>query len=169
MFQWFGGFVDRIFSVIGAFLFAQIPIFMQQYHQQLMARVAELSKIVRKMEDAAQLSGKTLDQYLSKFLENGDLDISRHGQLIHELVLRWQKLSHTATILKESSPFTRPLVYLSQLDIEIAQTTYQGYEFGIPLTIEGGLYALIGLSVGYCVYTCCQKLATFISRPIFGS
>lgn len=62
MFKWIGGLMDRACAVVGAVVFAQAPLFMQQYSQQLIGRTAELKLQVDGMKQAANLSGKTLEQ-----------------------------------------------------------------------------------------------------------
>jgi Protein of unknown function (DUF2937) len=157
--SWFGGFLDRVFSVGGAFIFSQIPFFIQQYQQNLSGRLDELTKHVQQMRDAAKLSGKTLHQYIVKFLQSGDADFSRQGQIIQEMVDRWKELTNSSLALNEASPLTRPWEFVSHFNLEIAQSTLKSYSFGLPLTIEGLCYALVGMGAGYALFKGLSKYA----------
>lgn len=152
MLSWVGGFFDRLFSVGGAFIFWQIPLFMQQYQQHLSGRLAELSKYIEQMRHVASLSEKTLDQYVLKFLQSDDVDFSRQGQIIHEMVNRFKDLSESYHALTHATPLTHPWVFLSHMNFDIAKATFATFEWGIPLTTEGLFYALVGMTIGYIIF-----------------
>lgn len=158
MLTWLAVFFDRLCSVAGAFIFSQIPLFMQQYQQHLAARLAELSKHVQGMRDAAKLSGKTLQQYILKFLQSGDADFSRQGQIIQEMADRWKELGESLKALSEASPLSHPWVFGTHIDFEIARSTLDNYSFGVPLTFEGLLYAIAGMGIGLLLFKVIRKL-----------
>ena len=114
MLNWVGGLFDRICAVIGAVLCGQAPLFMQQYAQQLVGREAELHAQVDAMRKAASLSGKTLQQFIAKFITNSDSDIVHQGQLMQKLVDRWQSFTDALSALQNSTVFERPFVFLAR-------------------------------------------------------
>lgn len=158
MLNWVGGLFDRICAVIGAVICAQAPLFMQQYAQQLIGREAELRRQVDAMRQAAGVSGKTLEQLIAKFGANPDSDIVLQGQLMQNLVDRWHSFTDALLAMQNSSVFERPFVFLANLNIDTFKSTLQNFAIGIPLTPEGGVYAVIGIVIGYSVFSTLRKL-----------
>ncbi len=152
MFKWINGLLDRIFAVAGALLFSQAPVFIQQYKQQLAGRVAELQSQVEKMRWVAHQSGKTLDMYIQKFVSQSDADFARQGELMQGMVMRHADLSTAHQALFESTVFSRPLVFARHFDFAIAKQTYSSFEFGFLFSIEGLVYSIIGVGIGYFAY-----------------
>lgn len=164
MLNWIGGLLDRIVAVISAVIFAQAPLFMQQYTQQLMGRVSELQMQVNAMRHAAGLSGKTLEQMANKFIENPDIDVVRQGEFMLGTLERWQHLSNGLTVMQESSIWSRPFSFLYNLNGDTFSSTLQQFKIGLPLSAEGGVYALIGVAVGYGVFAFIRGLGRKIYR-----
>ncbi len=146
------GVLDRICVVIGALLFAQIPLFMQSYTQRLAGHAEELSTQVEQLRQVAMLGNKTLEQYIGKFLQSNDPDFSHQGQWMQRLVDRWEYLSTAYTSLQEASPWSRPLEFFHYFDSQIAKPTFEQFEPGLPFTLEGGAYALVGVVVGFFLF-----------------
>lgn len=158
MLKWISGLLDRICAVAGALLFSQLPLFMQQYTQQLSGHVAELRLQVNAIQQAATHSSKTLEQFIQKFVESNDPDFVRQGDIMLAMVNRWYQFSDAYTALQESSVFTRPFNFLYHLNWDIAAGTWNIYTFGIPFNLEGLIFALIGIVVGYIIYYGIRKL-----------
>lgn len=152
MLQWFGGLLDRICAVVGALAVSQIPLFIQQYKHQLSGHVAELQIQVDAMRQAASHSGKTLEQFIKKFVDSQDGDFSLQGEIMQSMVSRWHSLSDAFFALKDASLFTKPVVFALHFNPAIAKETMDSFVPGIPLSLEGGVYALIGIGVGYFVF-----------------
>jgi hypothetical protein len=153
MIKWLSGLLDRAFAVIGAIVFAQAPLFMQEYTQQLIGRTAELRFQVNAMRHAASLSEKTLEQLTQKFMENSDPDVVLQGKVMFSIVERWQQLSEALTAMQESSIWGRPFAFIYHLNTDVFSSTFHQFKLGLPLNLEGGLYALVGLTTGYLFYT----------------
>lgn len=152
MLKWIGGLLDRVFAVVGAICFAQAPLFMQQYTQQLIGRESELSLQVNTMRQAASLSGKTLEQLMKKFIENPDIDVVRQGEVMLALVGRWHKFSDALSAMQESTLWSRPFAFLYHLNTDTFSSTFHHFKFGLPLNMEGGVYALFGIGAGYLIF-----------------
>lgn len=161
MAKWLSGLLDRCFAVIGAMVFAQAPLFMQEYTQQLASRADELSLQVTAMRQAARLSGKSLEQLIQKFLENNDLDVVRQGEVMYSLVGRWHQLNDTLTAMQQSSLWSRPFVFLYHLNTDIFSSTLNHFKLGLPLNIEGGIYALLGMVFGYLIFISLKKILQY--------
>lgn len=152
MLKWLGGLLDRSFAVAGAVVFAQAPLFMQQYTQQMIGRVAELNLQMDAMRKSAGLSGKTIEQLSQKFVENSDPDIMRQGEIMLATVGRWHTITDGLAAMQESSIWSRPSVFLYHLNSEAFFSTLHEFRMGLPLTMEGGAYALLGVMAGYFVF-----------------
>jgi hypothetical protein len=154
--------LDRIFAAAGALLLAQMPMFMVQYSQQLAGRSGELGLQLDAIRRIASDSGKSLPQYIDKFVAAGDPDFTRQGELIHQMATRYQFLLDSETQLSEASPFAKPFIFMQQLDWEVAHSTWQHFQFGIPFNLEGLTYALIGLVGGCLLFLILNRLFWFI-------
>ena len=152
MAAWTDKIFDRILVVMGALLFLQFPLFMHQYQQQLIGRVAELQWQMNEMHNAAERSGKSLEQLIQKFLVNKDQDVVLQGRIMEKVVTRWIKLSQNLTALTQSTVFTRPWVFILYLQWEVLRSTAHSFEFGLPFTLEGVIYALVGIGFGFLIY-----------------
>lgn len=157
MFKWVGGLIDRIFAAAGGVLFSQAPLFMKQYAQQLSGHAAELRYQVDAMRQAATNSGKTLEQFIQKFVESNDADFMRQGDIMSAMVNRWYNTTDALAALQESSVFTRPFVFLTHMNWDIVKSTWTHYVFGLPFTLEGLVYAIIGIIFGFFVFFAIRK------------
>lgn len=159
--NWILNMMDRIFCVVGAVLFSQVPTFMQQYAQQLGGRSEELKLQIDLMAKTALYSGKNLKEYIQKFLSNTDSDISQQGELMQEMTVRYQKLSEAASALNHASVFEKPYVFFTHLYSDVASSTLQLFTPGFSFSLEGIVYAFIGILFGTLIFSC--------ARALFGS
>lgn len=157
MFKWIVNTLDRICAVIGALVFSQAPMFMQQYTQQLGGHVAELRLQIEAMTQAADQSGKTLELFIQKFTSNSDLDVMRQGEIMQKMLERYHSLSETYLLLSQSSAFTKPFIFVSDLYGDIAKSTLATFNFGLEFSLEGLIYALIGIFFGYSIFAGIKK------------
>lgn len=168
MINWLKGLLDRAFVVIGALICAQAPMFMQQYTHQLSGRVAELKLQVDALSKAAMQGQTTLPSLIQKFMTSGDADFSRQGNLMNWTVERYEGLSASLQELMTASATGKPFVFVRDFNWEIASTTFSNYQMGIPFTVEGIIYGLIGIGLGYGVFFLIFSSIQFIST-IFAS
>ncbi len=158
MLKWVGELIDRVFAVLCAFVFAQLPLFMQQYQQRLSGHVAELTLQIDKMTDAAGFTGKTLNQFIEKFMNDPDPDFSHQGQIMNYMVLRSKELTHSLNQLINSSIFAKPFVFVYNINADIAHKTYNNFSVGLPFNLEGLVYALVGVIFGFILFSSLRKL-----------
>lgn len=145
-------FMDRASAVIGAFVFMQAPEFFQQYTHRLAGHVAELKNQVTLLENIANLSGKTIDQYVAKLQANSDLDISQQAIFLKNMLTRWHSLETSLSAIQQSSWFSKPYLFLYHLQTDIAWATFVDFSPGISFTIESIPYAILGIIIGYGLY-----------------
>lgn len=164
MSNWVTGLFDRVFAVVGALACAQVPMFIQQYSQQLTGRVAELKLQVGSIASAAAQGSKSLPQYIQRFIDSGDQDFMLQGELMQKMTLRFGKLSGALDDLSTTSIWTKPLVFIRDFSWDIAQSTFADFQPGIPFTLEGLVYALIGIGLGYGLFSVIASLWRFSYR-----
>ena len=144
-----GKLCEGVVAFTGAMLFSQAPLYMQYYSHQLAGRVAELKLQTQVMERAASLSGKTLGQYIQKFLVSSDSDFHSQGKLMQGMVDRLQHLIEYWQAMHQANVWERPFVFIKSLQWDIAKETLGSFEPGFVLSLEGAIYAFIGMSLGY--------------------
>jgi len=154
----FDGILDRIFSVIGAAAFSQIPEFMQQYIQRLGGHVDEAQHHLGLIKKAAKLSGHSLSTYIETFLTDTDPTIVQQGQLIQRTIERARELAEALQAINNTSVFTKPFVFLAKIKYPIAKATLENFQPAVPITMENLIYALIGLFFALGFYQFVVKL-----------
>lgn len=165
--RWFVGLFDRLFVVCGVLLMIQAPLFIQQYQLQLKGHVAELEFQVASMEQAAKHSHKTLDQFISKFIMSTDADFERQGRIMFAMVRRLQDLTESLKILENASILGRPWIFVTHLNLDIADSTWQSFKPGLTFSSEGFVYALVGMCFGYFLFLIIKESINGILR-LFG-
>lgn len=150
--------IDRIFVASGAILFAQFPQFFQQYTQDLAGHVGELSYQVSLLEQSAEFSHKTVPALIAKFKESPDFDYARQGELMQQLITRFENLKIALDSLNHAAIFTKPFVFLRYLDRTVFKETYEQFQWGFSFTSETLIYAFLGILVGYALFQFFNKL-----------
>lgn len=145
MLRFFTNTLDRILSLLCGVTFAQIPQFIQHYMQQLSGRVDELRMQVESMRTAAGLSGKSLEQFVQKFLNSSDPDFVHQGQVMSDIYHRYESLSMAYTQLEGTQGVAQPFVFFYHIDTSLVKSTFAHFSLGLPFTIEAGVYALAGI------------------------
>ena len=144
--------IDRILCVVGAVVFSQAPEFMQQYLQRLGGHLAEARRQLAQFEDIARQAGRTLQELAAQYATNADPTVVGMGRLMSETETRVNALSASEAALRDASVWERPFVFLRHLDSEIASGTAGVFKPAVPTTIEGILYALMGVVVILVAY-----------------
>lgn len=162
---WISNMLDRIFAVLAAILFMQMPMFIEQYSTRLAGHVDELNYQTQALELLATKSNKSMNAYVEKFIKSTDVDFSNQGKFILDLEKRKEKLKHTLTSLTQANLFTRPFIFLFNSDWSIVHATCHNYQIGISFTLESIIYALVGVFVGYYLY---RLLSSFGRRVANG-
>lgn len=164
MIPWIGRMIDRLFAVTGAVCFAQFPQFFLQYLHELSGHIAELRYQVSLIEHAALLSNKSVQQLVTKFLENSDPDFVLQGQMMKEMTSRLEFFQTGLKALLDSDPFARPFIFIRYADKQIVYDTIHQFQWGFSFSIEGVIYALIGLFCGYLFFQSLRFLFQSIKR-----
>ena len=146
------GLLDRALCVIGAVLFSQLPEFMQQYLQRLGGHLDEARRHLQQFRETAAQSGLTLDRLISQTNANADPAVAKLGGVMTEAVTRVHTLEAAQTALQNASLWSRPFVFLQHIDGAIARATWAIFKPAVPTTVEGLVYALVGMLVLLAVF-----------------
>jgi hypothetical protein len=146
------GLLDRALCVIGAVLFSQIPEFMQQYLQRLGGHLDEARRHLQQFQDTAAQSGLTLDRLIGQTSANADPAVARLGGVMTEAVTRVNTLEAAQAAMEHASLWSRPFVFVQHIDAAIARATWAIFKPAVPTTIEGLVYALLGMLVLMAVF-----------------
>lgn len=153
--------MDRLFAAAGAILLSQGPAFIQQYMQQIQGALLELHRQVVQLKVLA--NGKTMDQFVSKFLDSQDADFVGQGHFIQSILERQQELNSALSGIQDASFFTRPFHFLYHLHYDLLDSTWKHFTPSLSITAEGILYILVGLFLGYAVWAGIKGLGSGIA------
>jgi len=98
-------------------------------------------------EDAAAQSGLTLDRLIAQTGSNADAAVAKLGGVMTDSVDRVEELQAAQTAIMNASLWERPFVFFKNMDADIARATWQIFKPAIPTTVEGLVYAAIGMLV----------------------
>lgn len=149
---WLDGLVDRVLAVAGAVLFSQAPEFFQQYLQRLGGHLDEARRMLAQFERTAGEAGLSLEQFITQTSTNYDPAVARLAQVMTESIERVQHLGTAFTALRDASTWSRPFVFLSDVDTAIARATWTDYKPAVPTTLEGLVYAAAGMLLFLAVH-----------------
>lgn len=149
---WLDGIVDRVLAVAGAVLFSQAPEFFQQYLQRLGGHLDEARRMLAQFERTAGEAGLTLEKFINQTSTNYDPAVARLAGVMKDSLERVQHLAEAFAALRDASAWSRPFVFLRDLDAAIARATWTDYKPAVPTTVEGLLYAAAGMLVFLGIY-----------------
>lgn len=144
--------IDRVLCVVGAVALSQAPEFFQQYLQRLGGHLDEARLRVAQYEAVAKQSGITLRQLIETTKAQPAEPVARLGQVIADAEVRAQTLGAAETALREASLWERPFVFLANLDMDIARGTWEVFKPAVPVTLEGLVYAGVGMVLALVIY-----------------
>lgn len=150
--NWIARMVDRVCAIIGALCFSQFPQFFTQYLHELSGHLGELRYQVGLIEHAALLSHKSVKEWIAKFQESNDPDFMLQGQMLTGMMERLQTFQEAAFALQTATPLSKPWLFMRHADSQVLSETYRSFQMGLSFSLEGLLYALIGLFAGYALF-----------------
>ena len=155
---------NGLFAAAGAAGAAQFPAFYRQYLQHLSGRLAQARDDLAPVLDDARQRGLSLSEYLERAQAEG-------GELTGTLVAGYrsthqafERLQEAHRALSAAGPLERPLALARHLDMRIAEGTLEGFAPALPLSVEGGGYALAGLLLGLILVWTLERPAVALRR-----
>lgn len=146
------GLLDRILCVLGAVLFSQVPEFMQQYLQRLGGHLDEARRQLQQFQEVATSSGISLKDLIHRTATNAEPAVAKLGAVMSDTVDRVDALAAAQAALLHASLWSRPFVFVRHLDFAIAHATWSIFKPAVPTTLEGMVYALLGVIVFLGIY-----------------
>jgi hypothetical protein len=143
------GFADRLVCVLGAVFAAQAPEFFQQYLQRLGGHLDEIRRQLAAFESAAHAAGKPWVQFVADTTANPDPGLAKLGSTMAATAARADELAAAHAALLDASVWSRPWAFFAHLDLEIAHATAAVFKPAVPTTIEGAVYAALGIGVAF--------------------
>lgn len=147
--------IARVFAAVlalfGAGTMSQAPEFTQQYRQALGGAVAELELIAQDFDGASARAGLSRDQALTQYRETDNAFLSERGRQIEGALNRYERLKVQAAALESAGPFERIWLVLREPDLRVVEGARARFEPAIPLTIAGGVMALVGAFLGWLI------------------
>jgi|HubBroStandDraft_1064217.scaffolds.fasta_scaffold188333_2 hypothetical protein len=144
--------LDRLLCVFGAVAFSQLPEFFQQYLQRLGGHLAEARRQLGLFQEAAAHSGLTLDQLIDRTQAQAGSTGASLASVMTDTVSRVDHLAAAESALRGASLWSRPFVFLGHLDPEIARGTWEAFRPAVPTTLEGLVYAAVGIVAALSLY-----------------
>jgi hypothetical protein len=156
--------LDRICAVLGAVALSQFPQFYGQYLQRLGGHLDEAKRTLDLYISAAENLGLTLEEYILEHLDSSSEIFISSGQVIEDLLVRYNELEQSYNALQGANIFNRWIIFIQEVDRSIAVGTWNNFMPGVPTTVEGLTYALFGLLLGWGIYALVKTLITFPFR-----
>ncbi len=156
------GFLDRVFSMAGAVIFSQIPRLIDQYTDVLSGALFESSKMVESITRRAGEIGRSIEEFIGKHLNSQDPDFIASGKIMQESLERYDRYKEALDAITSANIFYKPFAFFYYLDWELFKTVR--FTPGIPLTVEGGMYAVTGLAFGFLFYNVILKAPVHFMR-----
>lgn len=132
---------------------SQLPEYVQQYSQRLGGAVDELTAFVKQFDEDALAAGLTRDAALGEYEARDNEFLGRRGKTVADTIRRYERLKAQKSELDTASPFGRVLRFLRDPQADIAGRAWEDFKPAVPLTIEGALFAVIGVVFALLVST----------------
>ena len=136
---------DHLLCVLGAITFAQLPEFIQQYRQRLGGHLDEARRQLAEFESVALRAKLTLPQFIERTAANTDTAVARLGTLMRDTAMRVDELTAAETALRHATPWSKPFIFFAHVDPSIARATLDIYIPAVPTSVEGLVYATLGV------------------------
>ncbi len=149
--------MDRVLCLLGAVAFCQLPEFIQQYLQRLGGHLDEARRQLAQFEAVAAQAKLTLPQFIDRTASNADDAVARLAGVMQSAVERVAELTSAEAALRNASILEKPFVFFAHLDRSIASAALDVYQPAVPTTLEGLLYAAVGMVVILGVYHGCVR------------
>ena len=151
-------------GIAGAAGLSQFPEFSQQYVQRLGGAVDELTRVVEEFDADAAAVGLNREAGLQSLAEGGAMGAKR-ARTMAATVERHARLSADLAVLQGAGPFTRAYYAARLSDDGIGRAALSAYRPAMPLTFEGGVFAVVGLFGGMAAIGLALGLLQRLAAP----
>ena len=145
--------MDRLFAVVGAVLFSQIPGFISHYMQRLGGHLDEAQKNVAEWRAiAVRVADGSLFRLIDRYLNSGVAESVEAGRKCSADIARFEELQLALDAISKAPVWKRAWVFLRHVDGDIARSALAGYVPNVPIDPESLIYGLAGLVLGVALY-----------------
>ncbi|NVK46555.1 MAG: DUF2937 family protein [Rhodobacteraceae bacterium] len=134
-------------GLLGAAVVSQFPEFTQQYTQRLGGQVEALQTVIADFDASATRAEMTREEALASM--GGSVFLENRRRDMRNTIDRHARLSEDLSVLKEATPLERLTMPQRVADTVLARATYDDFRPALPLTLEGGISALVGYLGGW--------------------
>ncbi len=139
---------DRILFTLSFIIGVQLPEFIQQYSQRLSGHLNEALNHLAQFQFIAstQYQGN-LATLIEQYRQNADPAIQQTGEIVNTLIQRTELLSNNVSRLQDNQFANRVYYFFKELDIKIAQATFDQFIMAIPIEVyalsTGAIFAFM--------------------------
>jgi Protein of unknown function (DUF2937) len=130
---------------------SQAPEFAQQYKQRLGGAVDELRKVVTLFDADAARNSLDRAGLLSRLETSADRAVADQGKSQRVTIQRFERLDAQKSAMDAPDVTSRVLSMVRSYDADIGRGAMRDYKPALPLTLEGGFFALLGFLAGALV------------------
>lgn len=154
--------LDRVFCVLFAILFAQGPVYIDQYLDVLAGSRLAAQESLQRLEELAEDNGLSADEFVSRLKENPDKLVRDSGEGYQGTIDQYEKYQKAYTAIHDSPAWEKPIQLVRYFDPAIHEAMI--FDASVPLSWEGAVYGVVGLFVGWLFFS----LGAGLLGAIFG-
>ena len=166
--KWIEGLADRIFAVLGAALFSQMPAFVKHYEQRLGGHVDEAARNVSAWQAMAdKIANGCLDMLVSMGQASSEVFSLEASRKCAEDLARHETLLQALESIQNAPAWARGIVLLRHADVQIARATARAFTPNLPMDAEGLVYALFGVIFGLALFMLVKKTCMSCGKAVY--
>jgi hypothetical protein len=146
-----GRMLTMAMALLGGILFSQAPEFAQQYRQRIGGALDELRAVITQFDTEANRNGLDRERALGVYSASPERFLHSQGDAMRHTFNRYENLEQQSRDLQEAQPLAKPFVILRNPDPDLIINAWHDFSPGVPITIAGIIWAVVGLIIGWLV------------------
>lgn len=142
-----GGLSERIVAVLVALAVAQFPLYYVAYANTLSGAQLEAEARYHELEREAALLRLNVEEFIQHHETNADSVFQASGRIHRTTLEHYQRYTAMSAALRAALPWQKPMTLARNFDRQLYDATH--FEPGVPLSVEGAIYALAGLLLAW--------------------
>lgn len=135
-------------ALVSGTVTSQLPEFAQQYRQRIGGAIDALEEVKADFEADAAATSRTVGSALDHMAQSADDFVQLRGESIERSLERLNVLKEQQLAMTTAAAFERVWIFMKEPDVKLSQATWDDFEPAVPVTVEGGVLAAIGFSLG---------------------
>jgi|GEM_PF-2010801 len=157
---------DRVICVVMAIILAQGPIYTNQYLNVLSGALKEATINYNEIKEKAKENSLSVPAYIDRHVNSTEEIFRDTGEVLEKSVKRYDRYNEAFTAISASNVFMRPVNLITHFDPKLNEAVQ--FEPGVPVTMEGLGYAVIGILFGLLLIGLLKVIGRFIGRRLKG-